>query len=95
MYCALHPTQHVRVEDIAKAHGVSRPHLLKAARQLGQLGFLINIRGRNGGVKLGMPADKIRIGDVVRHTEENMDLVDPFRNFNRPILYWSSDSDQI
>ncbi len=78
MYCGLQPNRTVRIEEIAQAHGISRPHLLKAARQLGHLGYLETIRGRGGGIRLGKPADKIVIGHVVRHTEGDIELVECF-----------------
>lgn len=78
VYCALHPNQLVRIQDIADAHGISRAHLLKAARQLGQLGFLENVRGRAGGVRLGMTPEDIVIGEVVRHTEGDLEIVECF-----------------
>lgn len=78
MYCALHPGEIVRVQDIADAHSLSRAHLLKAARQLGQLGFLENHRGRSGGVCLGMEPEAIVVGEVVRHTEGVDNLVECF-----------------
>lgn len=80
MYCAIHPDKVVRVEDIANAHGISRAHLLKAVRQLGQLGYLKNIRGRMGGITLNQSADAIRVGDVVRHLEGDLDLVECFHD---------------
>lgn len=78
IYCALHPGQLVRIQDVADAHGISRAHLLKAARQLGQLGFLENVRGRTGGVRLGMAPEEIVIGEVVRHTEGDLEIVECF-----------------
>lgn len=78
MYCALHRDQLVRVQDVADAHGISRSHLLKAANQLGQLGYLENVRGRTGGIRLAKPAGSITIGEVVRHTEELGDFVECF-----------------
>lgn len=78
MYCALHPGKTVRVEDVSTAYGISRAHLLKAARQLGQLGYLENLRGRSGGIRLGMPAEDIGVGKVVRHTEGDLELVECF-----------------
>ena len=78
MFCALHPGQLVRMEDVSDAYGISRAHLLKAARQLGQLGYLENVRGRSGGVRLGRTPDEIVIGDVVRHTEGDLELVECF-----------------
>ncbi len=78
MFCALHPGQTVRVQDVSEAYGISRAHLLKAARQLGQLGYLENLRGRTGGVRLARPPEDIVIGHVVRHTEGDMELVECF-----------------
>ena len=78
MFCALHPGQTVRVEDVSQAYGISRAHLLKAARQLGQLGYLENTRGRSGGIRLGRPPESIVIGEVVRHTEEQDAFVECF-----------------
>ena len=78
MFCALHPGQLVRIEDVSNAYGISRAHLLKAARQLGQLGYLENVRGRSGGVRLGRAPEDIVIGEVVRHTEGDLELVECF-----------------
>lgn len=78
MFCALHPNQIVRMEDVSEAYGISKAHLMKAARQLGQLGYLENFRGRSGGVRLAMPPGQIIIGEVVRHTEGDLELVECF-----------------
>ncbi len=78
MFCALHPDTLVRVEDVSSAYGISKAHLLKAARQLGQLGYLDNVRGRAGGIRLSMAPNRIVIGEVVRHTEGNLELVECF-----------------
>jgi Rrf2 family nitric oxide-sensitive transcriptional repressor len=78
MYCAVHPGQTVRIEDIARAYGISKAHLLKAARQLGQLGFLKTSRGRSGGVCLGMAPERISVGAVVRELEGHAELVECF-----------------
>lgn len=78
MFCALHPDTLVRVEDVSSAYGISKAHLLKAARQLGQLGYLENHRGRSGGIRLAMAPRLIIIGEVVRHTEGNLELVECF-----------------
>lgn len=78
MFCALHPDELVRVEDVSRAYGISKAHLLKATRQLGQLGYLENLRGRAGGIRLAMAPSKINIGEVVRHTEGNLELVECF-----------------
>lgn len=78
MYCALRGEKLSRVQDIAEAYGISNAHLIKAAHQLGQLGYLENVRGRSGGVRLAMAPEKIVVGEVVRHTEGDMELVECF-----------------
>jgi len=78
MYCALRGDQLSRVQDIADAYGISKSHLVKAAYQLGQLGYLDNVRGRNGGIRLAKRPEDIVIGEVVRHTEGGMALVECF-----------------
>lgn len=70
MFAALAQPRLVRVQDVADAYGISRTHLVKCVHHLGQWGFLDNQRGRNGGFRLARPATSIRVGEVVRHTEE-------------------------
>jgi Rrf2 family nitric oxide-sensitive transcriptional repressor len=78
MYCAIHPGETVRIRDIAESFGISRAHLLKAVRQMGQLGYLSTQRGRSGGIQLGMAAEAISIGGVVRALEDQGEFVECF-----------------
>lgn len=64
------------VPEISEAFGISRAHLVKAAHQLGQEGFLESQRGRGGGLRLARPASQIFVGDVVRFTERRSNLVE-------------------
>jgi Rrf2 family transcriptional regulator, nitric oxide-sensitive transcriptional repressor len=70
MYAALAAPRLVRVQDVAEAHGISRAHLVKCVHRLGAWGYLDNVRGRNGGFRLARDASTIRIGEIVRLTEE-------------------------
>jgi Rrf2 family nitric oxide-sensitive transcriptional repressor len=78
MYCALHDGEMVTIADIARDFDVSRAHLLKAARRLGQLGYLQTTRGRSGGVQLAMEPQEISVGEVVRAMETSDDFVECF-----------------
>lgn len=78
MYAALKDGQLVQIQEVADAYAISKNHLMKVAFQLGRLGFLDTVRGRNGGLRLARPADAIVIGDVVRKTEEDFTLVECF-----------------
>ena len=76
MYCAANRTGLSRIRDIGTAFGVSEMFLFKILVPVGRSGLLETVRGRNGGVRLGAPADKIRIMDVLRVTEEDFDLTE-------------------
>lgn len=78
MYCALQRDQVVRIADIASDFGISRAHLLKIARQLGQLGYLETLRGRNGGIRLAMAPEQVSVGEVVRIFEASCAFVECF-----------------
>jgi len=78
IYLATDPERWVTIEDIARAYGISKAHLTKVVHQLGLRGYLETLRGRGGGLRLARRPEEIRVGDVLRSTEENMALVECF-----------------
>ena len=72
-----HP-QRVTIDEVAKAYGISRNHLIKVINELGRAGFLITQRGRSGGFTLARPADKILVSEIVKFGEEGQPLVECF-----------------
>lgn len=78
IYCAVHPGPLVRIQDVATAFDISKAHLLKSARHLGQLGYLSTVRGRNGGIRLAMAPRQISVGKVVRELECSGEFVECF-----------------
>jgi len=75
---ALRSPELIRVDDVVRVHGLARPHIVKIVHELGLAGYVVTQRGRNGGFRLGKPAEEIVIGDVVRLTEGPLDLVECF-----------------
>ncbi len=57
------------ISQVTDVYKVSRNHMVKVINKLGQLGFIETVRGKNGGIRLGMPAKEIIVGDVVRAIE--------------------------
>lgn len=76
----------VTIEEMAEAYGISRAHLMKVATKLTRAGFLTAVRGRSGGLRLAMPAEKIILGDVVRATEPDFALVECFATGNQCVI---------
>ncbi len=80
MYCAASEgrAQPVTITEMAEQHAISRSHLMKIVQALAAQGLLDTTRGRGGGLRLRVPAAEIRLGDVVRLTESDFDMVECF-----------------
>ena len=76
MHAALRAPALITIDEVAKAFGISRNHLVKVVHALGINGFLATRRGIGGGFTLGLPLQKIGIGDVVRLTEADEIVID-------------------
>ena len=68
------------ITEIAESYQISRHHLVKIVHKLGQLGYLNTIRGKNGGIELSQPPEKINLGELLKKTEPNFRLVECIDN---------------
>src|SRR5690606_39020778 len=55
MYVGGHPDRLCTISEVARAYGISEPHLMKVTHRLSQHGWLETVRGKNGGMRLAMP----------------------------------------
>lgn len=80
MYCAAcgQREKPANISEIAEAHGISRSHLTKIVMTLSASGWIETTRGRGGGLRLLKPAKDIVLGDVLRQTETDFNLVECF-----------------
>ncbi len=78
MYAAVRREHLITIEETAERYGISRTHLMKVANLLTRSGYLTAVRGRAGGLRLGRSPDQIGLGDVVRATEPDFELVECF-----------------
>lgn len=76
LHLGAHQDRLCSISEIARTYGISQNHLMKVVHDLGKAGYVSSVRGRMGGIRLARPAEEIRVGAVVRHTEEGFDLVD-------------------
>lgn len=78
LYLGTNPDRLSTINEIAAYHNISRNHLMKVVHQLGAWGYIDTLRGKGGGIRLAHRPSDIIIGDVVRHTEENLEIVECF-----------------
>lgn len=70
--------ENATITEIAERYQISRNHLVKVVHNLGKLGYITTVRGRQGGLRLARAPESINLGEVVRRTEPNFNLVECF-----------------
>ncbi len=78
LYLANKEDENVTITEMSDFYKISRNHLVKVVHNLGLDGYILTSRGRHGGLKLARPAKEIMVGDVVRSTEPDFDLLECF-----------------
>ena len=86
MFAALRGNQPFSVNEVADSYHLSKNHLAKVVNRLVRTGHLKARRGRRGGVWLGRAPGAIRLGTLVRLTENESPLVECFGSSNRCCL---------
>lgn len=66
------------IKEVGERYGIAQGHLTKIVHELGRAGYLETVRGRGGGIRLGMDPSEINIGEVVRRTEPDFQIVECF-----------------
>ena len=78
LYLGCHPGKLISVEEVSRAYGISRHHLVKVVQTLTDLGVVEAQRGRGGGMQLARDPSEINIGWLIRRTEPHFNLVECF-----------------
>ena len=76
MRMASAPERAFSTAELAEEFDLSRNHLAKIMQHLARAGLIETRRGGGGGAVLAQPADRIRLGAVVRLLEEGQPLVE-------------------
>ena len=86
LYLAAKGEERSTISEIAEAFNISRNHLMKIVQELNQKGYLKAIRGKHGGLLLNRSPHSINLGTVIRDTEQDMALVECFRDDNACVI---------
>ncbi len=78
LYLAHNRDKLVTISELADFYKISRNHLVKVVHELGLNGYILTSRGKHGGIKLSRAPEDIVIGEVVRTTEPDFDLLECF-----------------
>ncbi|MDP7547035.1 MAG: Rrf2 family transcriptional regulator [Alphaproteobacteria bacterium] len=76
IYLAPDQERLVTIGEIATAYGISHQHLVKVVHNLARHGYVHTVRGKGGGVRLAKPLESVNVGELVRKTEANLNVVD-------------------
>jgi Rrf2 family nitric oxide-sensitive transcriptional repressor len=75
MYLGLRTDSLSTIDDVSRAYGISKAHLMKITHELGKKGLIETVRGRQGGMRLAREASAIGVGEIVRACESDFALV--------------------
>lgn len=76
IYLAKNSEENLTVDILSKELDVSSHHLKKVINKLAKTEYIISLKGRNGGLKLGLDPQEINLGKVLLLTEENLNIVE-------------------
>lgn len=75
------PAELVTMSIVSEHFEIPRNHLVKIINHLAKLGYIDALRGKGGGIRLGLPASKINLRNVVEAVEETLTPI----NCNEPV----------
>ncbi|MDU1314827.1 RrF2 family transcriptional regulator [Clostridium septicum] len=78
IYLAINKDRLCTVEEIASNLEISENHLKKIIHKLAKTDYIISIKGRAGGLKLGLEPKDINLGEVLKVTEDNLNIAECF-----------------
>ncbi|MCL1127089.1 RrF2 family transcriptional regulator [Shewanella surugensis] len=86
IYLAVNNKALATIKDIAISYDISKNHLMKIVQDLNIKGYILAIRGKNGGIKLNRAPTNINIGQLVREIEGKSTLVECFGSDNHCVI---------
>lgn len=66
------------LKEISKNFRISQNHLTKVVSFLGQKGLITSFKGKNGGLQLAEATLDLKIGDIIKITENSLAILECF-----------------
>lgn len=74
LYLAYNQDRLCTVEELSTQLMTSEHHMKKVIHKLASTKYVDSIKGRSGGLKLGMDPSEINLGEVLQFTEDNLNI---------------------
>ena len=78
MYLGNNPDKLSTVDELSSILGLSTHHVKKIVYKLSTNNYILSLKGRNDGIKLGMDPKDINLGKLLEITEDNLDILECF-----------------
>ena len=78
MYLGNNPDKLSTVDELSSILGLSTHHVKKIVYKLSTNNYILSLKDRNGGIKLGMDPKDINLGKLLEITEDNLDILECF-----------------
>lgn len=80
IYLARNRDRRCTVDELAEKLETSPHHMKKVICKLASNGYIKSSKGRVGGLSLGREPEEIRLGDILRLCEENMNIFECYND---------------
>lgn len=87
IYLANNTDRLCTVEELASNLDISENHLKKIVQRLAKTDYITSLKGRNGGLKLGMNPEEIFLDKILLITEEGLDSSECFSSARHSCNY--------
>lgn len=74
------------VEELARELQTSEHHMKKVVHKLASYEYIYSTKGRSGGLRLGKKPEEINLGEVLKITEDNLNIFVCFQHHHCPLL---------
>ena len=78
MYLGNNPDKLSTVDELSSILDLSTHHVKKIVYKLSKNNYISSLKGRNGGIKLGMDPKDINLAKLLEITEDNLDILECF-----------------